>query len=313
VILVTGSNGFVGSALCRTLRARALAVRGAVRRAPGQGQVAVGDLAADTDWQGALQGCSCVLHVAARVHVMDDQDADPLAAYRAVNVDATLNLARQAHAAGVRRFVFVSSIKVNGESTSGRAPYTAQETPLPVDPYGVSKLEAELALQAYAASSGLELVIVRPPLVYGPGVKANFRNLIKLVQRGWPLPFGMLRNRRSMVALDNLVDLLILCTQHPAAPGRVLLVSDGADLTMGERVTLIAGARQQRLWLLPVPAALLRAVAGVLGKAALADRLLDSLQVDIAPTCSALEWQPVVTPHTAIATTVADFLSVKNS
>lgn len=304
MILVTGSNGFVGRALCERLGRDGLAVRGAVRGGARAGQVNVGNLDGNTDWEAALDGCDTVLHCAARVHVMADAEIDPLRAYREVNVEATVHLARRALAHGLRRFVFVSSVKVNGEITHEQ-PFRADDVPAPADPYGVSKLEAEQALLALGRETGLEIVIVRPPLVYGPGVKANFLNLVRLVQRGIPLPFGSLRNRRSMVALDNLVDLLVLCTRHPAAAGRVWMVSDGADLTIGELVRLIADAQQSRQWLLPLPAGLMRAAAGALGKSAVASRLLDSLQVDIAATREVLGWTPPMTPREAVGMTVA--------
>ena len=307
MILVTGSNGFVGRAVCARLCADSMAVRGAVRAAAGAHQVDVGNVGPGTRWEGALAGVAIVIHCAARVHIMADTDTDPLRAYREVNVEGSVNLARQAAAAGVKRLVFVSSIKVNGEATNG-SPYHADDVPAPVDPYGQSKLEAEQALRAVGRETGLEIVIVRPPLVYGPGVKANFRNLIKLVGRGLPLPFGSLRNQRSMVALDNLVDLLILCTSHPAAAGQVFLVSDGIDLTIGQLITMIAHAHNKRPLLLPVPAKLMRTVANVMGKSAVAGRLLDSLQVDIEKTCAGLKWTPIVTPQVAIKKTVDAFL-----
>ncbi|HEY0063443.1 MAG TPA: SDR family oxidoreductase [Telluria sp.] len=306
-VLVTGAAGFVGSSLCAALRARGAQVHAAVRsrRSSDDGDTfAVGDIDGDTDWRAALAGCDCVVHLAARVHVLHDSSADPLALYRRVNVEASVALARQAAAMGVKRFVFVSSIKVNGEASSG-APFRASDPARPLDPYGQSKLEAETALRAVAADTGMALVIVRPPLVYGPGVKANFLQLIKLVARGWPLPFGSVRNARSMVALPNLVDLLLLCTRDARAAGAVLLVSDGRDLTIGELATLIGRAMGQRVRLLPVPVRLMRAGAALLGKRALAQRLLGSLQVDIGATCERLDWHPPVSVETAIAATVA--------
>lgn len=311
MILVTGSNGFVGRAVCARLRADGIPVRGALRAGAGPGQVNVGDLEAGTRWDAALSGCDVVIHCAARVHVMSDTDTDPLRSYRKVNVDGTVSLARQAAAAGVKRLIFISSIKVNGEATHG-APYTASDAAAPVDPYGVSKLEAEIALLAIGRETGMDIVVVRPPLVYGPGVKANFRNLIKLVRTGLPLPFGSLSNRRSMVAIDNLVDLLMVCTTHPNAAGQVFLVSDGVDLTLGELVTMIARSQKKRQILLPVPASLLRIGAGLLGKSHVAARLLDSLQVDIVQTKGALEWGPVISPQAAIDQTVAAYLQDNN-
>ncbi len=306
-ILVTGANGFVGRALCATLGARGVAYTGAVRRDPGPHQVAIGDMDAGTDWRAALAGCSCVVHLAARVHVMDDGAADPLAAFRAVNVDATLALARQAVAAGVRRFVFVSSIKVNGEATQA-TPFRADQAPAPQDPYGVSKWEAEQALTALGRDTGLEIVIVRPPLVYGPGVRANFLRLMQLARKGVPLPLASVDNRRSMVAVDNLADLLALCCRHPAAAGQVLLAADGRDLSVAELLRLLAGAMGKRAPLFPMPVGLMRAGAALLGKGAVADRLLGSLQVDAGPTRALLSWQAPLTVEQGIARTVAHFL-----
>lgn len=309
MMLVTGSNGFVGRALCSALRSGGATVRAAVRKGASTGEVNVGDLNGTTDWRAALEGCEVVFHLAARVHVMADKEGDPLRAYREVNLDGTLRLAKQAVDAGVRRFVFVSSVKVNGESTTTQ-PFTASDLPMPCDPYGQSKMEAEQALQQLSRDTGLEVVIVRPPLVYGPGVKANFLNLIKLVQKGVPLPFGRIHNSRSMVALDNLVDLLIVCSRHPNAPGNIFMVSDGADMGVKELVTRIARAMDKRPLLVPVPVGLMSGTAKLLGKQSVVDRLLGSLQVDIANTQATLEWQPAVAPQAAIDETVEHFLLV---
>lgn len=312
MILVTGSNGFVGRHLCLTLTDRGIPFRGAVRKHPRLGQVDVGDLNAVTQWGPALTDVHAIIHLAARVHVMSDTEQDPLRAYREVNLDATLNLARQAHNAGVKRFVFVSSVKVNGEGTNDK-PFTAFDHPAPCDPYGQSKMEAESALQTFGRESGMEIVIVRPPLVYGPGVKANFRNLIRLVQLGLPLPFGSAGGYRSMVALDNLVDLLIVCVAHPNAPGGIFLISDGYDMTVGELVESIAQAMNKTVRLLPIPPVLMRGAARLVGKSAVADRLFGSLQVDIKNTRERLEWEPVVTTQSAINATVSDFLALKGN
>lgn len=311
MVLVTGANGFVGRALYSTLCAGGVTVRAAVRRGATEREVVVGDLNGKTDWRVALQGCDVVFHLAARVHVMSDKDEDPLCAYREVNVNGTLNLARQAVQAGVRRFVFVSSVKVNGESTTTQ-PFRASDVPMPCDPYGQSKMEAEQALLQLSRETGLEVVIVRPPLVYGPGVKANFLNLIKLVQKGVPLPFGSISNFRSMVALDNLVDLLIVCSKHPEAPGNIFMVSDGEDMGIKELVTKIANAMNKRLWLLPVPMGLMIGAAKLLGKRGVVDRLFGSLQVDIAHTQTTLAWQPVVTSQAAIDKTVEQLFLVND-
>jgi nucleoside-diphosphate-sugar epimerase len=307
MVLITGSSGFVGKAVCRALHQRAMPYIAAVRRGSAPGQFETGDIAAATDWSSALSGCAAVIHLAARVHVMQDTLLDPLDAYRKVNVDATMNLARQAAAQGVKRFVFVSSVKVNGEETAD-VPFAAQDTPAPVDPYGQSKLEAERALHALSLHTGMEIVIVRPPLVYGPGVRANFFRLMQLVRLGLPLPLGGIHNRRSMVAIDNLVDLLILCTRHPAAPGQTFLVSDDNDLSIADLIRLIAQAMGKRPILLPIPAKPIMWCAHAVGKAGVASRLLGSLQVDISHTRQVLGWRPVVGTDAAVRQTVMRFL-----
>ncbi len=307
-ILVTGANGFVGSALCAQLGKRSIDYTVSVRCRRHEGEHQTGDIGADTDWSEALTGCDSVIHLAARVHVMNDHAADPLAAFRAVNVVATENLARQAARRGVRRFVFASSIKVNGEETRDM-PFRASDVPAPHDAYGRSKLEAERVLHEVAKETGLEVVVVRPPLVYGPEVGANFRRLMQLVKAGVPLPLGSIHNRRSLVALDNLVDLLIACTHHPDAAARTFLVSDGHDVATPELIRMLATAMDKRAWLLPVPSPLLVAGAKMLGKSAAADRLLGSLQVDIEQTRTLLGWKPLVSMETAIDATVAHFLS----
>lgn len=306
-ILVTGANGFVGNILCETLASRAMDFVPAVRKAQHARQFSVGDLNAETGWREALAGCNAVIHLAARVHVMKDRSADPLAAFRAVNLDATLNLARQAASNGVRRFVFVSSVKVNGEETTDQ-PFTAFDKPAPLDPYGQSKLEAEIALRKLSQETGLEVVVVRPPLVYGPGVRANFRRLMQLVKMGVPLPFGAIHNRRSMVAAENLVDLLLTCAQHPAASGQTFMVSDDKDVSISELLRMLAGAMEKRSLQFSVPAGLITSAATLLGKAAVANRLVGSLQVDVAHTKSALQWVPPVSMDAAIKRSVSHFL-----
>jgi nucleoside-diphosphate-sugar epimerase len=268
----------------------------------------VSGLEPDTDWQNALKGVDVVIHSAARVHVMEDKASDPLAAFRKVNVEGTLNLARQAAELGVRRFISISSIKVNGEGTSLGMPYLADAQPAPADPYGISKMEAEQGLRELAAESGMEVVIIRPPLVYGPGVKANFLNMMRWLHKGVPLPFGAIHNRRSLVALDNLVDLIVTCIGHPAAANQTFLVSDGEDLSTTELLRGMGTALGKPARLLPVPSWLLETGAAMLGKQALSQRLCGSLQVDISKTRELLNWTPPVSVDEALRKTAKHFL-----
>lgn len=293
--LVTGANGFVGTEIVRQLRAQGLAVRGAVRTATGADEVAVGDISPDTDWRAALAGVDRVIHCAARVHQMDDRAADPLAAFRAVNRDGTAALARQAAAAGATRLVFLSSIKVNGETTRDRAPFTAADAASPQDPYGQSKWEAEQALHVIAAETGLEVTIVRPPLVYGPGVRANFARMVSWVARGRPLPFGLCRNQRSLVAVTNLASLAIAASRHSAAAGATLMASDAESVSVRDLLAQIGTAFGRPARLLPLPVALLRLLGSVTGQRAAIDRLCDPLLVDGAPARELLGWHPPVT------------------
>lgn len=300
-VLVTGGNGFVGRATAARLQATpGMSVVRAVRRAalgksdPLAPAVVVDDLDAQTDWLAAVAGVDAVVHTAARVHVMQEAAADPLAEFRRVNVQGTLNLARQAAQAGVRRFVFVSSIKVNGEFTATAQPFNSDSRPAPVDAYGISKLEAEEGLKAIAVQTGMQVVVIRPPLIYGPGVKANFATLMRAVERGWPLPLGAVHNRRSLVGLDNLVDLIATCLTHPNAANQTFLVSDGQDLSTAELVRGMARAAGVSVHLFPVPAWMLQAGALLLGKRDVVQRLCGNLQVDITGVQTVLGWVPPV-------------------
>jgi nucleoside-diphosphate-sugar epimerase len=309
MILVTGATGFVGAALVARLCRDGIETRACVRRKvasmpDGDHTVQVGGLTADTDWSRALAGVSVVVHAAARAHVMDDTAADPLTEFRRVNVEGALNLARQAAAAVVSRFVFVSSIKVNGEATRLGMPFYADDMPAPLDPYGVSKMEAEKGLRELAAETGMEVVIIRPPLVYGPGVKANFAALMRAVQRGWPLPLGAAHNQRSLVALDNLVDFIVTCLSHPQAANQTFLVSDGQDLSITELVRGMAQAAGVRARLLHVPVWALRAGASLLGKGNVVQRLCGNLQVDISKARNLLGWAPPVSVEEGLRRTM---------
>ena len=297
--LVTGANGFVGSALCARLRKDGVSVRGAVRslnsKPDGAEAFAIGSLSAETNWTAALRNVEQVVHLAARVHVMNDKSPDPLTEFRRVNVEGTACLARQAAVAGVRRFVFLSSIKVNGEFTEAGQSFTADDEPAPEDPYGISKHEGEQLLRQIAAETGMEVVIIRPPLVYGPGVKANFESMMRWLARGLPLPLAAVtQNRRSLVALDNLVDLIVTCLNHPAAANQTFLVSDGEDLSTAELLKRMGAAMGKPARLFYLPPTLLKLGASVLKRPGIYQRLCGSLQLDIAKTRQLLDWTPPV-------------------
>lgn len=294
-IVLTGASGFLGQALSRRLLEDGhllTALSRKVAMAVGSTWVQVSRYDGD---DSLLVGQDCVIHLAARVHVMDDAVQDPLAEFRAANVDLTANLARRAARAGVRRFVFVSSIKVNGESTQLGAPFAADAVPAPMDAYGVSKMEAEQGLREIASQTGMQVVIIRPPLVYGPGVKANFAAMIRGLQRGIPLPLGAIHNQRSLVALDNLVDLIVTCLTHPAAANQTFLVSDGEDVSTSDLLRRMGQAMGHPARLIPVPASWLKLAAAMVGKQDMAQRLCGSLQVDIEKTRQLLGWNPPLT------------------
>ena len=313
IILVTGATGFVGCQLIKQLSTNSrYTLIAAVRRniadlSHGVKSQLVGDLLPTTDWQAALVGVDVLVHLAARVHMMVDLSADPLAEFRKVNTAGTLNLARQAVAAGVKRFIFISSIGVNGNYNS--RPFVESDIANPQEPYAVSKWEAEQGLMAIAEETGvegegrpedgdrgkgMEVVIIRPPLVYGANAPGNFGRLTKWVKRGVPLPLGAVHNKRSFVALDNLVSFIIHCIDHPKAANEVFLISDGEDVSTTELLRKIARAFGKRSFLLPVPVGLMTFAAGLLGKRDVADRLFGSLQVDSSKARDLLGWRPVV-------------------
>ena len=307
VRVVTGATGFLGAALLQQLALQqadasgptAYSLSGVTRHAPakrvaGVRYLPLGDLTGRVDWPVALSGVDVVVHTAARVHMMADAVAAPLAEFRRVNVEASLRLAREAAAVGVQRFVFISSVKVNGEATLAGRPFTEQDAVGPQDAYGISKMEAEQGLRQIAADTDMEVVIIRPPLVYGPGVRANFAALMRVVKRGWPLPLGAVQNQRSLVALDNLVDFIVTCSTHPQAANQTFLVSDGQDLSTPDLVRGMAKAARVPAHLLPVPMWALQTGASLLGKGDAMQRLCGNLQVDISKARSLLGWVPPV-------------------
>lgn len=312
--MITGAGGFVGQALCQAMQDRGIKFFGVTRTSmpTAPNSPIVQNIVPSTDWRADLENVEAVVHLAGRVHVVQDSSLDPLSAYRQANVDTTINLASQCAVVGVRRFIYVSSIKVNGELTTVQ-PFCESNIPAPEDPYGISKHEAELGLRKLSQETGLEVVIIRPPLVYGPRVKANFLQLMRWVHRGIPLPLASVDNRRSMVYAGNLVDLIIRCLTHDAAPGRTFLVSDDHDVSVAELVRHLAGAMGRRPMLFPLPQGALRLGAQLVGKGQMAGRLLDSLQVDIELTKRVLQWTPPYSFVAGIETTVRHFLDAERA
>jgi len=291
-ILVTGASGFIGLSLCKHLNALDCELVPSVRRPTGIPNEII--LSKDEEWIFALNGCNVVIHLAGRAHVIKGETGDSLLQYRLVNVQGTEDLAKQAVKAGVQRFVYISSIKVNGERTAQNHAFIPGDIPNPEDAYGQSKLEAEEGLRQISAETGMEVVIIRPPLVYGPGVKANFAALMRAVQKGYPLPLGAVHNQRSLIALDNLVDFIITCISHPLAANQTFVVSDGQDLSTTELLKGMAKAADVPSRLLPVPVWALQAAASVLGKGDVIQRLCGNLQVDISKARTLLGWVPPI-------------------
>ncbi|MDD1529831.1 NAD-dependent dehydratase [Bradyrhizobium sp. WBOS7] len=312
-ILVVGASGFVGGHLVRRLAADGIPLRVGVHRNRGNLPAGIDvvenvDLEGSFDWRSAVAGCDVVAHLGARVHVMRENNANALDAYRCVNVDGTLRLARQAAAAGVRRFVFLSSVKVCGESTAPDTPFDETATPHPQDPYGLSKLEAECGLLELSRASGMQVVVLRPPLIYGPGVRANFLSMMRWLRRGVPLPLGSIENRRSLIGVGNMVDLICACLRHPAAAGEVFMASDGEDLSTPELLRRLAMALDTKARLLPIPVSLLEGAAALVGQRALAQRLCFSLCVDSQKARKILGWRPPFSVDDELRRTARAFL-----
>jgi UDP-glucose 4-epimerase len=320
-VLITGATGFVGSYLADYLHAQfpGMELRLAVRHQPDHLEIpvvlpagaieVVGDINPHTHWVDALAGVDVVIHLAARVHVMNDLAPDPLIEYRNANTLATIHLAQEAAKAGVKRFIYLSSIKVNGEETDLGKPYSEDSVPAPIDPYGISKWEAELGLEEVCLQTGMEFVVIRPPLIYGPGVKANFRKLMGLVAKGMPLPLGAVHNQRSMLALGNLASFISEAITNPLAANQRFLLSDGEDVSSSQLLRLLAKGMGKKIFLLPIPTFILRVVAQVLGASAAADRLLGSLQIDSSKARQLLNWQPPFSVEEGIALAAQDYLN----
>lgn len=286
-IFITGSTGFVGRHLIIELSKRNIPFIAGERSL-------YGDLVTQKNWTKILEDCDSVVHLAARVHVMVETSSDPLSEFRKMNVEATINFAQAAKKIGVKRFIFISSVKVNGEETADQF-FKASDTPCPQDPYGISKMEAETELLKLHEPGVFEVVIIRPPLIYGRGVKANFEKLFHYAGLKIPLPFGVVENKRSLVSVLNLVDLIMITLVHPKAGGEIFMVSDDRDLSLSELIRLMARVQRKKAFLLPVPVKLMKFVASILGKKSYADRLFGNLQVDVEKTKKLLDWKPPYT------------------
>lgn len=308
-ILITGASGFIGSKLCEIAEEQGWIVKKAVRNSSCDKDFVIGELSETTEWTPALEKVDVVVHLAARAHILNESSVNPLEDYRRINVEATLNLARQSIKNGIKRFVFISSIGVNGNRNI--RPFTEDDPPNPIEPYAVSKYEAEQGLQKLAHASDMELVIIRPPLVYGPNAPGNFRRLIELLNHGIPLPLGAIKSKRTFVALDNLVDLIMTCTTHPAAANQIFLAGDDRDISIKDLLRILGNALGKPPVMLYIPEKLLRVIAGIIGKQDMVRRLCDSLQVDITKARKLLEWSPPVDIETALKKTAEHYIKIK--
>ncbi len=312
-ILLTGATGFVGLALTQALLQRGYLPKATVRNISTNlpttvQQIYLGDLLPTTNWKTSCTDIDTIIHLAARAHILKEQISNPLAAFQETNTAATLNLAQQAAETGVRRFIFISSIGVNGNQTFN-TPFTAEDNPSPKEPYAISKYEAEIGLREIASQTGMEIVIIRPPLVYGPNAPGNFARFIKAAASSLPLPLGSIHNQRSFVAIENLVDLITLCIDHPAATNQTFLVSDGEDLSTTYLLRRLGSALNKPARLLPVPQVMLTTALHLLGKETIAQRLCRNLQVDISKTCDLLGWQPIISVDEALQKTAHAWLA----
>ena len=315
-VLVTGANGFIGKALCRRMLAEGWHVRAAIRSfakkdvlPKGVEIVESGTIDSDTKWGPAVDGMDAVVHLAAKVHVKDESSADPITEYRKINVAATKQIAQISGSFRSRRFIYMSSIKVNGEGKSD--PYAAEDRPAPADPYALSKLEAEQELLRIAGKTGLELVVLRPPLVYGPEVKANFLQLIKLIDRGIPLPLAKVKNHRSFIFLGNLVDALLVCLVHPKAAGKTFVLSDNIEISTPELIQKISAALGKPSRLFPFPPDLLRLMGRVTRRSKTVSRLLDTLMVDNTKIQAELGWNPPYAMEEGLKETIRWYQKIK--
>ena len=305
-LLITGATGFIGNRLI-DYASKDYSIRCAIRKSGSIDGFVVGNIGPDTDWSEALENIDIVIHLAARVHVMNDTAIDPLTEFRKVNTIATLNFAKQAAKQGVKRFVYLSSIKVNGEVTRKGMPFTEEDDFIPSDPYARSKYEAEQGLLSLANEVDMDVVIIRPPLVYGPNVKANFFNMMKWLYKCVPLPLGAIKNKRSLIALDNLVSFILTCCKHPAASNQVFLVSDNFDMSTTELLEKVSSKMSKKSYLVKIKQEYLELFLRLLGKRSLSQRLCSSLQLDISKAKRLLGWSPSVSVDEALTETVARF------
>lgn len=312
-VLVTGSSGFLGQRLVTQLREHGDSVREVVRNnfSDDKSVYHINSINGNTDWSSAFTGVDCIVHCAARVHQMEESEACALEAYRDINTRGTVHLAKQAAKAGVKRFVFVSSVKVNGEQSKPNTPFLPNYELIPQDAYGLSKYEAEMQLKQLSIETDLEIVIVRPPLVYGPGVKENFLSMMRWVKKGIPLPLGAIHNKRSLVYIDNLVNLLVTCCSHPNAVGETFMVSDDQDISTTQLLKLITAEMERQCVLIPVPMKIINFVTMVLRKPYLYPKICGNLQVDISKTKMVLGWSPPVPLKQGVNQTVRAYLDLK--